>query len=404
MFRFFFLFLSIIKNLSKTGKKMRIIYILKSFAQLAGVERVMSDKINYLADHHNHITLITYEQGDHPLAFSLNPSVKHIDLKTRFFTLSKFPLFIRFFYYLKLKKTFRSRLREIIKQEHPDYIVTTTYSLKVAKDILKIKKDAKTIIESHISFHSILRKNDFKKGSITHFIASIYDRANLNTIRKFDMLVSLTQQDSIQWQKFVKNVSIIPNPVTKYPESISTKKNVKHRIIAVGRLNHQKGFSRLIQAFSLISEKYPSWRIDIFGKGELYDELNKLIRQKGLYEKVSINQPTTEIYHEYLNSDFYVLSSEYEGFCLVMLEAMACGLPCVSFDCPYGPKELIVSGKNGLLVENGNVSELAQKIEWMITHDSERNRMSNEARKTINKYKLDTIMTQWEELFLNLRK
>ena len=219
---------------------MKIIYILKSFAQLAGVERVMADKINYLAEHNTHITLITYEQGNHPLAFTLSHSVKHIDLNTRFFTLSKYPLFLRFFLYLKLKREFRSKLQNIITQEHPDFIITTTYSLKVAKDILKVKKNAKTIIESHISFHSVLRKNDFRERSVARYFAKLYDRENMNTIRKFDILVSLTQQDAVQWKSIVKSVFVIPNPVTKYPESITINHDVYHRIIAVGRLNHQK--------------------------------------------------------------------------------------------------------------------------------------------------------------------
>lgn len=378
---------------------MKIIYILKSFAQLAGVERVFADKMNYLANHNNSITLITYEQGMHPLAFPLHSSVKHKDINTRFFTLSTLPLFLRYYNYLRLKKRFRNRLRNIIKEECPDFIITTTYSLKIAKDILIANQDAKTIMESHISYASILRKNDFKKNSITRYMAMLYDKNNLRVLKQYDIFVTLTQQDATQWKQIIRNVIVIPNPVTKYPKTINLDKKSPHRIIAVGRLNHQKGFDKLIDAYSLISINHPSWHIDIFGKGELKESLCNQIKMKGLEDIITIHKPTLEIYEEYTHSDFYVLSSNFEGFCLVMLEAMACGLPCVSFDCPYGPKELIINGKNGLLVENGNIIELAEKIEWMITHENERREMAKEARNTLKQYKIEIIMSLWEELF-----
>lgn len=136
---------------------MKIIYILKSFAQLAGTERVMADKINYLAQKGYSITLITYEQGVHPLAYKLHPTVKHIDLETRFFTLQKHSLLTRSFYYIKLKRLFRKKLQGIVNEQKPDYIVTTTYSLKVAKDILRAKYNAKTIMESHINHDSLIK-------------------------------------------------------------------------------------------------------------------------------------------------------------------------------------------------------------------------------------------------------
>lgn len=381
---------------------MRIIYILKSFAQLAGTERVVADKINYLAKKGYDITLITYEQGVHPLAYPLHPTVKHIDLDTRFFTLYKYSLFTRLIHYFKLKRVFRRKLQKIVNEQEPDYIITTTYSLKVANEILSVKRNAKTIMESHINHDSLIRHCDFKKNSINRFIFKIYDNQNLRTLQKYDSFIALTRSDAFQWGKSGIKVKVIPNPVTEYPDTIDTNKTCNYRIIAVGRLNHQKGFEKLINAFSLISQKHPKWRIDIFGQGELEGELNNQIINNNLQDRIIIHQPTKDIYKEYLHSDLYVLSSNFEGFGLVLIEAMACGLPVVSFDCPYGPGELIINEKNGLLVENGNVTDLANKIEWMINHESERKEMSNEARRTLLKYKIDIIMSQWEELFNSL--
>lgn len=380
---------------------MKIIYILKSFAQLAGTERVMADKINYLAKKGHSITLITYEQGSHPLVFPLYTTVKHIDLDTRFFTLSKHSLFTRSFYFFKMKSIFRKRLQEIVNKQKPDYIITTTYSLKVAKDILRAKNNARTMMESHISHDSVIRHYDFKRNSISRYIIKLYDKRNIKTLKEFDNFITLTKDDGSQWSKCGIKSMIIPNPVTKYPEALYPSKTCNNRIIAIGRLNHQKGFDKLIEAFSIISSRFPQWRVDIFGQGELEKELNSLIVQKGLRRRISIHKPTKDIYKEYSQSDFFVLSSNYEGFGLVLVEAMSCGIPVVSFDCPYGPKEIITDTQDGLLVENGNVSQLAEKMEWMITHEKERTEMGRQARLSSQKYEISRIMSAWEELFNN---
>ncbi len=383
---------------------MHILYILKSFAQLAGTERVMADKINYLANHGFCVSLITYEQGNHSLAFPLNKSVDHIDLDTRFFTLSKYPIYTRFVHYIILKHTFRKKLQTIIEKKNPNIIITTTYSLKISKDILKVKKNAKVIIESHVSHDSVIRHYDYSKGSILRYLAMLYDYNNIRSIKQFDYFVALTQKDANQWRKHLTNVIVIPNPVTKYPDVLTKNKQTKYRIIAVGRLNHQKGFDKLIDAFSLISEKYPLWHIDIFGQGELYEVLCSQIEKYSLKDRIIIRQPTPNIYEEYLNSDFYVLSSNFEGFGLVIIEAMACGLPVVSFDCPYGPDEIITNNKDGILVPKQNTALLAHSMERLIENENERNTMATEARLTAKKYIIENIMQQWKRLFFNTFK
>ena len=389
------------KNISTQNiHKIRIIYILKSLAQKAGLDRVIADKINYLVGLGYNISLVTYEQGQHPLSYHIHPSVKHYDLDTRFFALAKHPLFIRLYYFLKMKKDFRMKFRQIVRDTQPDIIITTTYSLKIAKELLKEKKNAKILIESHINYDSVLRQNDYN-GMLKYFF-KLYDKRNIKTLQKFDMLIALTNCDAEQWKKSGINTKIIPNPVTDYPEIIEPNKSDFNRILAVGRLNHQKGFDKLIEAFSLISNEHPSWHIDIFGHGELQEELQIFINNKGLNNNITINPPKEDIYNEYLSSSFYVLSSSFEGLPLVLIEAMSCALPCVSFDCPYGPSEIIADGIDGLLVKNGDVKDLAQKMDWMITHPKERNEMALTARKNAERYKIDNIMRKWISLFTSL--
>ena len=110
-----------------------------------------------------------------------------------------------------------------------------------------------------------------------------------------------------------------------------------HRVIAIGRLTYQKGFDRLIDAWTIVNRRHPDWKLDIFGEGIRREALNKQIRNNGLEKSVTIHPFTKNIAQEYLNSSIFALSSNYEGFVLVLLEAMGCGLPCVAFDCPNGP-------------------------------------------------------------------
>ena len=216
------------------------------------------------------------------------------------------------------------------------------------------------------------------------------------------MLIALTDHDASCWrQQNVSNVHVVPNPVTYYADGINNKKKERGRIIAVGRLASQKRFDRLIEAFSLLSGKYPEWYIDIFGEGELRGTLENLIKTKGLVGRINILNFVQDIYTEYMKSQFLVLSSDYEGFGLVITEAMACGVPVVSTDCPFGPSDIIDDGKTGLLAKM-EVEDLAQKMEWMISHEMERRMMGEDAYKKAAQYRKEVVMPRWEKLYKNL--
>ena len=131
--------------------------------------------------------------------------------------------------------------------------------------------------------------------------------------------------------------------------------------------------------------------------------LNK-ISQYGLGSRITILPSSSAIYQEYQNSEFCVMSSRYEGFGLVLVEAMSCGIPCVSFKCKYGPEDIIKDGEDGLLVENGNVKALSDKILWMINNTEQRLQMGRKARENVHRYHKDVIMSQWLLLFRKIEE
>lgn len=383
---------------------MKIVYIIKSFANKAGTERIICDKINYLAEKGHAITLVTYEQGNHSFAFSLHPSVCYVDLNTRFFIANQLPIYKRAFCLLKLRKQFKSRLQKRIDEINPDIIISTTYSIDLINIILSVKSRARMIVESHVACFSIKKSYEKRRYPVIRILAFLYDSFMFRTLGRCDAFVSLTKGDASDWEKYIPNVTVIPNFATMFPECLPSYEGVHHRIIAVGRLHVQKGFDMLIDAFSMVAERIPAWQLCIFGSGGDEQFLKQRIREYKLDERIHILAPTDNIYEEYQSSDFFVLSSRYEGFGLVLVEAMSCGIPCVAFGCKYGPEEIIEDGKNGLLVENGNVKEFAEKMLWMIRHREERLQMGKQARKDVRKYELNAIMPKWHELFESLMK
>ena len=172
--------------------------------------------------------------------------------------------------------------------------------------------------------------------------------------------------------------------------------------VLVGRFNHEKRIDRLITAFSMIADKYPDWHVDIFGDGNEKDNLICQIADLKLESRVILHEPTKAIYEEYKRSEMLVLCSEHEASPLVLVEAMACGIPCVSLDCPNGPREIIKDGVTGLLAKDGDVEDLASKIEWLIIHEEERREMGRNARSSAASRKMSVVMTDWENLYTSV--
>lgn len=377
---------------------MKIAYILSSFFAKAGTERILSDKMNYLANRYGYdITFITYEQGNHPMAFSLDKRIRVIDLNTRFFPLYKLNPVRRVIAKSFQKRKLKSNLHDVLSVVNPDFVVLTTYDFDKFGSILTLPY--RFVIESHICISDV--RQEFRQHNVILKLFGKYlDSIHFKTMNKADALVSLTSADKTNWEKHVNiPIFVIPNLVTVYPNDISCYSERSNRIICVGRLTRQKGFDYLIKAWALIANKYPGWKIDIFGSGDLEDFLIQMIENYNLKESITINKPTSNIFEEYDRSSIYVLSSRYEGFGLVLLEAMSFGIPCISFNCPHGPSDIITNGEEGILVPVGDINKLADSIEWMITHKEERERMSQNSREKVKNFLAENIMPQWIELF-----
>ena len=369
---------------------MRLLFVIRSLACAHGVERTLIDKVNYLADQGHEVTMVTYEQGTHQYAFFVNPRVDCIDLDCRYFKLYDLSVLQRQYLGFKMKRRFRDRLHTIVEAKRPDVVITPTYTVEYMKAVMSLKSMTRVILEAHSAFLYEMKGGGWKRR--------YRKRLLLQTMKRCDLLIALTQQDAQYWREYIRNVAVVVNPVSDYPEVIDDEPKIAGRIVAVGRLQSQKRFDRLIDAFSLIADKYPGWFIDIYGEGNERQMLEDLIKSHGLVGRVHLKGESSNVFTEYKRSQFFAFSSDTEGFGLVLIEAMACGIPAVSVNCPFGPSEIIEDGVTGLLTKM-NANDLAAKMEWMITHEAERQEMGARARKAAARYQIQVVMKDWEKAY-----
>ena len=377
----------------QTISDMKLVYIFSSFAAKGGTERIFCDKMNWLAEVAGYeIVFVTYEQGNHPFAYPLSNKIRHVDLNTRFFTTGTMPLLKRIRFKFTMPRLFKHRLRKLLDEIQPDVVVSTTYALPLFREILS--QPYRHVVESHV-YYQLLLQNTFTHIS---WLDRKIARHLLEMLKRCEKVVVLTHKDAACWKGY-DNIEVIHNVVTNYPEKITDVADRPKRIIAVGRLQAQKGFDLLIQSWQLIAARHPDWQLVVYGHGGDLQKLQQQLEKAGLTSSMTFAGATDNIYKEYQNSAFYVMSSRYEGWGLVLVEAMSCGLPCVSFDCPYGPSDIIRDGEDGFLVENGNIQQLAEKMELLINNKELRERLGVRARLNAARFTSDNIMPQWTKLF-----
>jgi glycosyltransferase involved in cell wall biosynthesis len=381
---------------------MKILYVIDSLASKGGAERILTEKMNYLASHFDHeVTVVTCYQNIiyTPNAYELSPLVRQVCLGIPFYSQYDVGYPLRLVKKWQLHRQLVRELTIAVLQADPDILVGLSYF--AADVVCGIDCPAKKIIESHDARPFTLQRQGLSRYWFSELYMKWYRRQYFRKIeQEADVVVTLTQGDALEW-KLAKRVIVIPNFSIMPLAAMSTGE--EKRVLAVGRLEWQKGFDRLIEAWAMIEGSYPDWRLDIFGSGTLESELKELIRQHGL-QHIQINAFTPNIAEKYLESSIFVMTSRFEGFSLVLLEALQAGLPCVTFDCPFGPSDVVSDGVNGYLVPDGDVRLFAEKLSTLMNTPSTIKRFSKESAECVKVFNVDVVMEQWKKLFLELSK
>lgn len=376
---------------------MKLIYCIHSLYNPGGMERVLLNKVTYLVEKVGwEVVVVTTDQQQRPLFYPLPSGVRLIDLEINYSEDNHKGTLRKVSGYLRRRKLHKKRLAEVLHREQADVVVSLYPS--ESSFLPDIKDGSKKVLEIHYcKFFRIQYGRKGLMGLIDRYRTWLDERI----VRRFDKFVVLTHEDKGYWGA-LPNLEVIPNAALFLAPAFSTQQ--EKRVIAVGRLDYQKGFDRLIKAWDLVQQnpKCRDWRLDIFGQGEWKEMLEEMILARGLQQTAHINAPSKRIGEEYAASSLLVMSSNYEGFPMVMIEAMACGVPVVAFDFKCGPKDIIRHGENGLRVTEGDIEGLAAAMVQAMSDDAARRKMSLEARRITQTYSEERVMKMWINLFESL--
>ena len=377
------------------GKCLKLVYLTPALYMAGGVERVLTLKANYFAEHFGYdITIILTEGNNKPLFYPLSPKIKVVNLDINFEELWNCSFVKKIFVYLKKQRLFKKEVAAELMRIRPD--ITISLLRREINFINDIKDGSKKIGELHVNRANYRNFEVGDANVIKNLFAKYWMRSLVSELKRLDRFVVLTEEDKQAWSE-LSNVSVIPDPLSFAPTQKSTL--TKKRVIAVGRYVYQKGFDLLLQAWSKIEKEHDDWQLAIFGDGDRtpYEQLMKQLNIDK--SRCHLNGPTSKIQQEYVNSSLFVFSSRFEGFGMVLVEAIACGLPVVSFACPCGPKDIVKHGEDGFLVENGNVEALADSLSRLMNDESLRCSMSQAAQRNAQRFNLEHIAERWKVFF-----
>ena len=367
---------------------MRIVFTTDQVYLHGGIEKVMATKANYFADVLGYeVYIITTEQKNNMPCYSFSEKVLFVDLEINYIRTKSY------FSPVNLKKIPKHFLKwnAAVKNIQPDFIIVCNLAFDYYWTPF-FKRKIKKIKEFHASrfYASIERK---KKRGIRKLPFLMNDFVE----SKYDVLVLLNKDETQFYNS--NNLVVIPNPIV--PNTQKTAGLINLKAIAAGRIAPVKGFEKAIAVWKIIVSKYPEWKLDIFGQGEkIYvNELQKLIEANNLQQNVFIQDAVSDLQERMLDYSFYLMTSKTECFPMILLEAMSLGLPVLSFDCPYGPRNIITNEKDGFLVEDQNVMQLAESCSKIISDWSLRCKMGQQAKEDVAVFGVTNVMQKWIDLF-----
>lgn len=381
-------------------KPLKIVYLTPALYMAGGVERVLTIKANYFAEQFGYdVTIILTEGKDKPLFYKLSDKIKVINLNIGFEELWTCPFAKKIFVYLIKQQRYRKAVKEELMRIRPD--ITVSLLRREINFITKIKDGSKKIGEMHINRANYRNFNTEEAGLVKRSFSKLWSHNLLNYLRRLDKLVVLTEKDREAWGE-LDNVIAIPDPLSLNPKEVSSLK--EKRVIAVARYSHEKGIDLLLQAWSIVEKRIADWRLDVYGDGDRTEYDNLIDELQIDRSHCELHGRTNNVEAEYVGSSIFVLSSRFEGFGMVLTEAMACGLPVVSFDCPWGPSSIISNDEDGLLVENQNTETLASELCRLMGDDVLRRKMAVNAVKSVQRFSIERIAESWKELFESVTK
>lgn len=356
---------------------MKILYITNGINGSGGLERVLSIKASMLADQYSYdVSVLTLNEPNNQPFYDFSPNIKIVRVNTtRRNSLDYFLSYCR-------------ELQKEIYNIQPDIICVCDDGLKGFMLPSLIKTSAKWVYERHASIS--LNNANTTKGKISSYLMKRF--AN-----NFDKFVVLTPSNIKEWR--TDNTVTIANPLSFECENNNLVSS--NSIIVVGSHSFNKGYDILLDIWKNIEECYPNWELNIYGKVDKEKTFINLAKKLNL-KHINFFEPTQNIKDKYLESSILAMASRSEGFGMVLIEAMACSLPCVSFDCPSGPRDIIGDNEDGFLIENGNSKLFQQRLEQLMQDENLRKNMGKKGHENVKRFSANHIVATWDTLFNEL--
>ena len=470
---------AVVKNKSIIFADMKIMYCIRGLHNSGGMERVLSVKANLLASRGHEVSIVVLRLKGRKPFFPIDPSVNIVDLSAPYLSLPGHPSSANAtsdsprstvssavgnaanpatgsastegstsslatgsaskessasspatgnartegsasspstMVSERLKGSVRERMSRVVEMLDPDVCVSLCGP--EVRILPAVAGGRPCVAEYHFSHDKFYRKYG---GIFMYPYAWLRTHMLERAVSEYDCMVTLTEHDLPIWKRHCRRVERIFNPVTTPPGQVS--RLAEKRMIAVGRLEDQKNFKDLVSAWSIVAERCPDWRLEIFGEGKLENALRSQIDRLGLTGSVILRGVVKDIASEYSNSSALLMTSLHEGFPLALVEASSFGLPLISYDCPTGPSEIIVDAgdgggvgnvpaatldqaagntPNGYLVPVGDVRTLADRICRIASDDNLRLRLGAASKASSRRFTPETIISAWEHLFSSL--
>ena len=355
---------------------MRVTLVIYSLGG-GGAERVISIMANHWAARGWQVTLLTYDDGNVPPAFDLRK-----DVVRRPLGIARESMNLAQAIENNVKRL--GVLREAIGDSDPDVVISFLDSVNVRTILACVGCGVPVIVSEH-------------SDPGHHPIGWVWSALRRCVYPCAAAVVALTEDALGFFPWWVRRKGyVVPNPISlpiggKYLGGVTRRKVV----MGMGRLSYEKGFDQLLRAFSAIAPNYAEWSLVIWGEGSLRPELEELRDELGLRGRASFPGWTSDPFLEMSRAGMFVLSSRYEGFGMALGEAMACGLPVVSFDCPSGPAEIVRHGVDGILVRRGDVTALAAAMERLLGDEAEMRRLGARAVEVTSRFDKEMVMDMW---------
>lgn len=373
----------------------KIVFCTPALYSAGGVERVVSYKASYFAEQLGYdVTIIVTEGKGRDCYFPLSDKVKVINFELGFEALWQASFAKKIILYLTKQRQYKKLLKRELMCIRPDFTITTLR--REINFLSDIPDGSKKIGELHVDRANYRNFAVNKQNPIKQVFSRWWSNSLLDHICRLDKMVLLTDSAMYDWPELDNKIKI-PDPL---PFLIDEKSSLLcKRIISIGRFDYEKGNDLLLQVWKKVEKQMPDWQLDIYGNGNREPYLLQMRQLEIDSSRCHLYEPINDVKKEYLNSSVFVLPSRYEGFGLVLIEAMACGVPVVSFDCENGPRSIITDGEDGYLIPTFDIDAFAEKLIRLMCDENLRRLMGEKAQKSAAKYDIDSIGLQWKQLF-----